>query len=540
MEGFYFSTLNNINLALNIALHNTPKINNWSHFCHLYNSSHYAAYENGVKIFDAIMTRWNNSLVLLMNGTLIIGQDQNYLSGGFTAHDILRGNIAQFSIFEQLLSETEILDLASCSIIKYQPIVSTEDQTLVIVNASENILHRNHFCSAVYITVMFLGERTFSDAYELCTFVGGTLFAPTTMVKNELLFEVASDDNTCPFRNTVWLGITDHLEENVWRNVVDNTTSESTFFKNVSYIGSTNNNCATLRRPEPLWRDVNCLLSLESCAPCDVSSKKHLRLKGYCFNNEVESFFEVTGYVNSRAYFHGYTGLMIYSSDSSARDWVLYDSVIGKILANISLPLAKEYPIGKNIWTANEKFCGFSKYSEQILILSSCGLNEFTCDNFRCIDVEKYCDGTSDCNDSSDENYCHHIEITEKYNSFRPPAIDMNGLMMMVDVEIIRFIAFDDVKHIAFVELELFFQWKDTRLVYLNLDESMYKNVLNEFEIQSIWTPEVAFPSVYNGDIVEIGEQILITRDGTKLPTNHNTVIPGKITVINLITDITS
>ena len=44
-------------------------------------------------------------------------------------------------------------------------------------------------------------------------------------------------------------------------------------------------------------------------------------------------------------------------------------------------------------------FCSFSVFPD-------CQLNEFMCDNKRCIDILLICDGKNDCMDESDERNC--------------------------------------------------------------------------------------------------------------------------------------
>lgn len=39
-------------------------------------------------------------------------------------------------------------------------------------------------------------------------------------------------------------------------------------------------------------------------------------------------------------------------------------------------------------------------------MLTACTLNEFTCDNEKCINGTKHCDGVYDCTDQSDEKNC--------------------------------------------------------------------------------------------------------------------------------------
>ena len=50
------------------------------------------------------------------------------------------------------------------------------------------------------------------------------------------------------------------------------------------------------------------------------------------------------------------------------------------------------------------------------VILGTCPVNSFRCNNKRCVQVSRVCDGTNDCQDNSDEEEgCHgknYIKIT--------------------------------------------------------------------------------------------------------------------------------
>ncbi|KAK4293614.1 hypothetical protein Pmani_033700 [Petrolisthes manimaculis] len=49
-------------------------------------------------------------------------------------------------------------------------------------------------------------------------------------------------------------------------------------------------------------------------------------------------------------------------------------------------------------------------------VVGSCTMAEFPCKNKQCISLDRYCDGTKDCDDDSDEpNPCSHCKCSADY-----------------------------------------------------------------------------------------------------------------------------
>ena len=48
---------------------------------------------------------------------------------------------------------------------------------------------------------------------------------------------------------------------------------------------------------------------------------------------------------------------------------------------------------------------------ERGLLLTSCKIGQFSCDNGQCIDIVNRCDGVPHCDDLSDEKSCQLVNI---------------------------------------------------------------------------------------------------------------------------------
>ena len=176
------------------------------------------------------------------------------------------------------------------------------------------------------------------------------------------------------------------------------------------------------------------------------------------------------------------------------------------------------------------EFCSFEKGSEIKLNISPCIDEEFTCSNGQCIPKDQLCDGFSHCRDLSDERNCRIFELPDGYKKIRPPetAIGVIGPVILTgSVNLLRFIEINDIKDLVKLEMEVVLYWKDLRIRYFNLDDKVENNGFTETEMYEIWSPEFTYPTVYNGEIKKINEDIQILREGPELPIDFNSVSTG-------------
>ena len=61
------------------------------------------------------------------------------------------------------------------------------------------------------------------------------------------------------------------------------------------------------------------------------------------------------------------------------------------------------------MWETSERFCEGDK--RQLLTLTKCLEDEFTCDDGSCVPIENRCDLKQDCEDNSDEKLCQKVVI---------------------------------------------------------------------------------------------------------------------------------
>ena len=82
--------------------------------------------------------------------------------------------------------------------------------------------------------------------------------------------------------------------------------------------------------------------------------------------------------------------------------------------------------LGKHLWEVHNDSANCMKEGKTFyltnLTLHSCSTENFACDNAFCIPIEKRCDGTKDCKDSSDEHNCGKLIIEEGYKKEVAPV----------------------------------------------------------------------------------------------------------------------
>ena len=105
-----------------------------------------------------------------------------------------------------------------------------------------------------------------------------------------------------------------------------------------------------------------------------------------------------------------------------------------------------QYPVGRRLWRVAGDGCS-AEPRDVILSLSFCSLTQFSCDTGVCVDIERRCDQTEDCQDGSDEKNCRIVKLdTDKYLKDKHPTDGVGDKVSVeVDLEISRVLKIDEV-----------------------------------------------------------------------------------------------
>lgn len=458
-----------------------------------------------------------------LNGTLVLGQEQDTTGGGFDRQQVLRGRITQINMWNRTLSAGEIHRTAFCATYELGDVFSSDREDVELFNVKVETAPLDSFCSPYNEYVILPESRDMKGALRACQMIGNRMFAPETRLQNKQLYlESLQFNETCPSNFHMWVGLSDEQEEDTWRRFSDNKTVRETSFVPGFPNGGTSENCIYMSRISGLWEDIACKREWFACSACTEDFERPLVLRGLCENKQAETMFETLGYREGKPFFHGYYGKMIFKTPAGY--WELRDTTTNTTLATLALDTSDDYPLGRHSWMLRDTVCDYPMGVEIELSLSACYDSEYTCGNGECIAKVLRCDTRDDCSDLSDESGCTLMQIPDGYRDQRPSEgkLDGGALEVAAIINILRFVEISDVRRMVRMEVEVDVKWKDTRLRYLNLKDTLEWNKLTDSERNVIWRPQFEFPNVYDGKVDLFKEQLYVEKVGEALEADFN------------------
>ncbi|KAK7074026.1 hypothetical protein SK128_022558 [Halocaridina rubra] len=180
--------------------------------------------------------------------------------------------------------------------------------------------------------------------------------------------------------------------------------------------------------------------------------------------------------------------IYIKSVHSSGINLELRQYIVNTTIATSRLDTYQPY--GRSQWTMNERNITVH------MALTTCSMDEFTCDNGKCINLTLRCDGENDCGDFSDEECSLLQPLLSTYRSDRP-HIPRTPLILYM--EIIRIPAVDVVNNVIRLQLLLRTSWKDDRVTLLQLSDNSEDN---NVPLSDIWYPKYLLENAVFEDFV--------------------------------------
>ena len=177
-------------------------------------------------------------------------------------------------------------------------------------------------------------------------------------------------------------------------------------------------------------------------------------------------------------------------------------------------------PVGKKSWMLPESSCNMGLDEERTLLLTSCRIGQYSCDDGQCIDIVHRCDGLAHCTDLSDEKSCQLVNIDpEKYLKGKTPPSESKTLPVEVSSQVWEILEIQEVGQLTALQFELSLKWYDSRLQYYNLKDDEKMNSLLYEEKQRLWVPRIIFQNtksqLTSQNDAKTQMRVIKTRNGT-------------------------
>lgn len=476
----------------------------------------------------------------------------------------LHGDIAELSLWDSLLPESLVADLAGCR-------RSSEGNVFHLGSADverfgdvqEVVVDVEYFCRygtlqvvllyfssafgfvlisvLVYATYYRMGHvshsvrivspcrpsehvvvvakyQSFFPLRTTCRLLNASLPVPRSQEENDRLMDefepfLASCSPGSIYK--LWLGIRDEIEEGTW---VDGDTAEPLAFLNFRHPfpnGGRRHSCAHML-DLGTWADVPC--SVKTCGACSLARSDFLFLRGLCFDKEHESYFRLDGYADGRPLFRGYYHHAI-AWQQAERRWLLRDLRNNKSVAGLGMRDEARFPLGHHVWLSMGGGCVEEQTAEIPLSLSICANQQFMCRSGHCIDHAYRCNLRYECQDGSDEDECDIVAVNSAYRRHLPPrGTGDTALELTPSLVLTRVASVDDMEMALDLEFLVAQTWRDDRLLFRHLHVAN-KTLIPEREVSRIWTPRILILNVEGGQMKHLDSSVVIlSAENASLP----------------------
>ncbi|KAK7074692.1 hypothetical protein SK128_019901 [Halocaridina rubra] len=452
-----------------------------------------------VNVNGHIMTR-NLTLSTLAlqfksDGVFMLGQDQDSVGGDTDAVQSFHGYLADIDIhFDQDSNFSSDCYVECCG--------TQVDGTDICCNKSEHefsLRQKTQIVELVEggpceerekILVVYNEARNLKEIKTFCSHLGGAVPLPKTSEENVRLYLYGKEH--CHL-SKLWLRAVFALNDKKWKDFDSGEALTYNAWEH-EYHNANSDTYAIVslhsENPKLNWGVTTSDTKL--CSICEFEYLPTFRLLGLDPTTAFDSSYTQFGYRNGKAQFLGTHSSVIYwmPIDNSYGYWqvALQD---GSIYANMNTPHPTVYPIGLHDWVMSKQ--DSVTFHRKRLKFTTCNKDMFTCDDGSCIAASNRCNKKKDCEDFSDEERCDIILQSTKYDKNLPPPAPTQEfpLSLPIDIEINFIHSLDLAQSKLSFDLSLTIYWKDSRLIFKNLQSNYSFNTVES--IESLWFPHVNF-----------------------------------------------
>ena len=313
-----------------------------------------------------------------------------------------------------------------------------------------------------------------------------------------------------------WLSLTDHQDEDVWRDLVTGVEANFTDWGPGQPNGGSSQNCACLRKFNGYrWDDCGCSMAWPT-----ICVRKQglpvLKLRGLCPFSDIDTIFTPKNMGHEGELVFLSTKQNLLSFDESSASWEATKlNRKGNHTKAVTKALLTSMAIGTNLWTIHNdsQRCSSSSQYDVTLTLTGCSDDEFTCKEGFCVDMEQRCDGIVNCRDKSDEVGCSKLVVEDSYsrNIAPPPVSNRKKTAIRIAITIHSILQIDEIGETFSISFNQDALWTDPRLLYKNLKRNTNLNVLNQEEAIAIWTPQIVFSNTKGKDMSLLDDRAILS-----------------------------
>lgn len=234
----------------------------------------------------------------------------------------------------------------------------------------------------------------------------------------------------------------------------------------------------------------------KKCTACEVPNSFQesviVTLRGLCKYSHFDTIYKLDYSPENEISYIGQERSII-KFDFGLDSWVIKDVTNPEVSAVLKMPF-KSLGLGNQYWTiTNDNYC--QKGSTDIkLSLTSCSIEEFTCNDGLCTTLDHRCDGHADCKDLSDEKGCSIVIFDDGYKKWITPKDGKHKKHPIYgSVSVYDLSSFDPVAGTFEAQFTVKLKWLDERLRYKNLFPPPRHNKLQPKEVEKLWFPYFIF-----------------------------------------------
>ena len=362
--------------------------------------------------------QFNSSMPLLLNGSLVLGNDQDEFDGQYTITEAFVGEMAWVGMWDNALTLQDLTALLKCRPAHLPTITAArlpwEVRGQVTTRDGDPCLERDTPSS-----LMVAAPLPFPDAQNFCRKLGMSLPVPRSAEASRRVaaaLKGLEGEHCFPLYTTIsflWLGVQYLSATDRW---VDGRSGADLNYVPLEVTLSRTTLPHVAITHEGLW--IPTVDHARHCFMCEgvLHGDGPFLLRGLC---NTPLYLHIRISPSGGIYWHGEARVSLRQHGDV---WQLQDDLTGQVAAQVK---GRALPIGHTSWQVfNISLCGDPNTllkASASLSLTQCREGSFSCWGDGCVPLEARCSLTPECHDSSDERECQLVHPRPGARHHLPP-----------------------------------------------------------------------------------------------------------------------